>query len=206
MKRRLKRSFTILLFILCFLIFLCVFAEMKILPKSKEIARYMVKANSEMEISRTVYSNTENIIKGGNQFVFYETDNDGRITAIKINTAALNSLKTSVIYSLNNKISENNSLDLKIPLGTLMSSSFLSGRGPEISIRVNPIGSFSADTKSEFVSAGINQTKHRIIMNIKANLLSFIPFGKVTTNINTDVTISETIIVGNVPDYIRGGY
>ena len=206
MKKSTKRSFLVLMFIICLLIFLCVFAETSITSKSQDIIKENVKAAVEMEISRIVYDNIKELNTNSKSLMTYEKDQNGRIIAIKSDPYFLERLKSAVLYNLNKTSLDNRAFDVEIPVGTLLSSSLLLGRGPNIRIRVNPAGSFSAKTLSEFVSAGINQTKHKVTMNISATLLVLVPFGEIKTSISSDVLISETVIVGTVPDYMRAVY
>ena len=206
MKRSTKRSVKVLIFILCLLTFLCIFAQIKVIPKSRGVIDGLVKAKTEMEISRVVYENMKDGDNKQKTLYTYEKDSDGKIIAIKSNPYEIAHLKSSVLYALNKTSLENKAFDIKIPLGTLFSSNLFIGRGPNIKIRVNPVGSFSAKTRSEFSSAGINQTKHTVCVNIKAELCVALPFGNINTSVESDVVIAETVIVGTVPQYVRGAY
>ena len=54
--------------------------------------------------------------------------------------------------------------------------------------------------RSSFTDAGINQTLHRLLLELSAELRVLIPAGTVTARVYTDVTLAETLIVGRVPD------
>ena len=60
-------------------------------------------------------------------------------------------------------------------------------------------GNVTTDFESELSEAGINQTKHRINLNTQVNVAAIIPGYPVNTNIKTNLTIAETVIVGEVP-------
>lgn len=53
--------------------------------------------------------------------------------------------------------------------------------------------------KSEFSSAGINQTLHRIYLQIKCNVVILTPFSSVDESITSQVLLAEAVIVGDVP-------
>jgi len=72
--------------------------------------------------------------------------------------------------------------------------------GPEIKLRVSPIGSVSSSFSSEFETAGINQTIHRIYLNINANVGVVLPLYTKKFNTTQHVLIAESIIVGSVPE------
>ena len=53
---------------------------------------------------------------------------------------------------------------------------------------------------SSFQSAGINQTLHRILVQIKVDISAIIPGYTASGTIDTQFVIAETVIVGNVPE------
>ena len=54
--------------------------------------------------------------------------------------------------------------NLDIALGTFTGLALLTGFGPDVSIKIMPIGTANCDFVSTFISAGINQTIHRIYL------------------------------------------
>ena len=55
------------------------------------------------------------------------------------------------------------------------------------------------ELKSSFESAGINQTRHQIYMEIRTSAYSYLTGMSSTTEVSTDVAVAETVIVGEVP-------
>lgn len=204
MKRRLKRSIITLAAVLLFLCVLCVLIEIKVLPKALAAAEIQTKASAELLISDTVFNVLEKMKISSDDFVTYEISGDNKITAIKTNTVLQNKLKSAISRELNERFCGNEKEEIYIPLGTLSGSSLLSGRGPDIKIRYTSLGSAATDIESSFVSAGLNQTKHMIIIKVNVCLIALVPFGSVNVDIYTSVTVAETVIVGNVPSYIFG--
>ena len=76
----------------------------------------------------------------------------------------------------------------------------LSGRGPGIKIRISSIGNVETDLRSEFNAKGINQTLHRIYLQVKCQVSILTPFEDITKDISNQVLIMENVIVGIVPD------
>jgi hypothetical protein len=58
----------------------------------------------------------------------------------------------------------------------------------------------STEFKNSFEATGINQTRHRIIIEANVTVGVLIPGEKTSANIKTDITVAETVIVGSVPD------
>ncbi len=71
--------------------------------------------------------------------------------------------------------------------------------GPDIRVRMTPVGSVSVDFTDEFHAAGINQTRHKIYLLLKTQVKIVVPLGSEVINVSTRVPISESIIVGDVP-------
>lgn len=134
------------------------------------------------------------------QMVSFEKDNDGKITAVKSNMPEFNRLQHAILTDILNRIDQVSSQDLAIPLGSLTGSNLLAGRGPLITVRMQSIGSSRAELENEFTSAGINQTKHQIFLNIDVYVSILLPGFRTTTKISNSMIVAETIIVGSVPE------
>ena len=76
----------------------------------------------------------------------------------------------------------------------------LSGRGPGVKIRISSIGNIETNLNSEFTSQGINQTLHRIHVDISCNVKVLTPFKDIERKITNKVLLAENVIVGNIPD------
>ncbi len=76
----------------------------------------------------------------------------------------------------------------------------LSGRGPGVKIRISSIGNIETNLNSEFTSQGINQTLHRIYVDISCNVKVLTPFKDIERKITNKVLLAENVIVGNIPD------
>ena len=76
----------------------------------------------------------------------------------------------------------------------------LSGRGPDIPIKMSTVGNVETNLISQFSHAGINQTIHRIYLDVKCNVTILTPFDTVEQQITNQVLIAEAVIVGEVPE------
>ncbi|NLH00833.1 MAG: sporulation protein YunB [Clostridiales bacterium] len=132
-------------------------------------------------------------------FVDLQKDNQGNITAISANMARINTLSSEILQEV---IAATNSgqLDEKIPLGNLIGSNLLLGRGPKIPVKIIMLTSSYADFRNELTSAGINQIKHQIILEVKVQIDVLLPWEMKSTEVVSEVLIAETVLVGKVPD------
>lgn len=72
--------------------------------------------------------------------------------------------------------------------------------GPDITIKMMTDGNVLTDLKSEFKEAGINQTLHRVYLEVVCNVTILTPYDTITETITNQVLLIEGVIVGNIPD------
>ena len=96
-----------------------------------------------------------------------EKDSDGNITMIRADTVKQNYLASQVVLKCNKRLSELEDLGVKIPLGYLTNNVMFYNMGPKITVKMQQVGNITTSYESEFESAGINQTRHRIYLNLK---------------------------------------
>ena len=86
-------------------------------------------------------------------------------------------------------------------MGSITGSHILEGAGPNINVKTIPVGSVTAEFTSEFESAGINQTRHKIYLKVRAEISIVVPSQAKSVEVIVPVLVSENIIVGQVPEY-----
>jgi len=128
-------------------------------------------------------------------------DENGIVTSVQTDIAKLNRIFANVSRSVQTQLSELSDEKISIPLGTVLGQTIFAARGPKINIKIIPIGSVETNFKSEFSSAGINQTRHRIYIVFKVEMGVAIPFVEKKTVVTTSMPVAETVIVGDVPNY-----
>lgn len=132
--------------------------------------------------------------------ISFEKDTEGRVTAVHSNMAAFNQLQAEILDIVLAKIEQVSARELSIPVGSLTGSSLLAGRGPRIQVRMESVGSSSAQFQNQFETAGINQTRHQIILEIDVSISILLPGFTTVTQVSNAVTVAETVIVGSVPE------
>ena len=136
-----------------------------------------------------------------NDIVTITRDENGIITSIQTDIGKMNRIFANVSRSVQTQLSELSDERISIPLGAVFGQTVFAARGPKINIRIMPVGSVETDFKSEFSSAGINQTRHRIYILFKVEMGVAIPFVEKKTVVTTSLPVAETVIVGDVPYY-----
>lgn len=89
---------------------------------------------------------------------------------------------------------------MKLPCGTFTGFKLLAGRGPGVKIRISSIGNVETDLRSEFQAQGINQTLHRVYLQVKCEVSILTPFDNITKDITNQVLLVENVIVGRIPN------
>ena len=133
-------------------------------------------------------------------FVSLETDTAGKVTSITSNTAANSRFKRQVVEAVIRQLSAMSSEELGVPLGTLTGQPLLSGTGPQVRVKVDSVGDVTAEYANTFTSAGVNQTLHRVCLNITATVYLFLPGEILPVSVSSSICVAETVIVGETPD------
>lgn len=190
------------------LILLCISSILASLLFAAAQMRPLLESLATTRVSNTVHrivaeAVNEAIQSGELQYdrlVSFEKNSDGQITAVHSDMAAFNRLQTAILDIVLTRVDQVSARELSIPVGTLTGISLLAGRGPRLSVRMESVGSSSAWFENDFASAGINQTKHQIVLNIDVYVSILLPGFSTATKVSNSVTVAETIIVGAVPD------
>lgn len=127
-------------------------------------------------------------------------DKNDKITMLKSNIIPINKIISDVGEKIQKRINAQEDGVIYIRLGSFLGSKILAGRGPNIPMKLSVIGSVETDLRSEFKSAGINQTLHRIYLQVDCKIQILTPFSPIEENISNQVLLAENIIVGITPD------
>ncbi|MBQ7455490.1 MAG: sporulation protein YunB [Clostridia bacterium] len=148
-------------------------------------------------LSRTVRESTA----GGvpyDRLMTVRTDEAGRVTLLQADTARMNELATTIALAAQEALSRE-APAVSVPLGVALGIPLLSNLGPRVRVTMTPVGAVQADFATEFEAAGINQTRHKIYLRLRAVVRLVLPAGAKAVTAETSVLIAESIIVGQVP-------
>lgn len=148
----------------------------------------MNRAILESTYDAATYSSLVTLIESPTGFVMLQAD-----------TQAMNRLAASCTEAALEKIAELGEQGVSVPIGTLSGIPQLTGRGPKVKITFVPEGSVTSVFRSEFSSAGINQTLYRVYIRLTATVQIALARGGESITAQTEAAIAESIIVGNVP-------
>ena len=116
----------------------------------------------------------------------------------------INRLKTGILFRIDEQLEGFSVEQLSVPAGSVFFPELFSGRGPGIPIRVLAVRASDANFRNDFSSAGINQTLHRIMLDIRVDVTILTWTGTREVTVDSSVAVAETVIVGTVPSTYFG--
>ena len=128
-----------------------------------------------------------------------QMDAQGRVSMLRANTMRMNELASQTALLAERELGSAENQVVEIPLGAALGVSFLSGFGPRLEVQILPVGAVHTSFDTEFETAGINQTRHKIFLNLRATVSLIVPTGSQLVEVTSTVPIAESIIVGEVP-------
>lgn len=198
-KNRGKRIFVFVAVVTLLLCALVLYMDFRLSPIVEEMALARSRSIATGVVNESIYAAISEDGITYDDLISFEKDKNDKITALKTNLVKINSLKSKISADILRRLSEINETELSIPLGNLINGELLSGRGPKIQIKLVPVGTVSTEMKNEFNTAGINQTLHQIIVEVRLSVTVIMPRKNVSSDITSSVCIAQTVIVGDVP-------
>ena len=132
-------------------------------------------------------------------------DDAGNIEMVQANSPEINMVAREIANLAQANLDALDLKEISIPIGTFTGLALLMGLGPDVTISVMPIGSALCDFVSYFTAAGINQTLHKIYIDVHAEISIITPLDEPTITVKAEVLVAENLIVGEVPEFYFGG-
>lgn len=194
------RGKLVLFAFVCF-VFFWIFSS-QIRPVIEAVTANEAKIKSVDTINNAVMQelNRDNITY--DDLITVERGSNGNVLAITTNMVKMNELKAEIISDIQDKLNNDTYTTVWVPIGTLIGGDFFHGKGPRIALKASLSGNVNAQFNSTLTSAGINQTKHQIYLDISTSIYSFLPGFDTTTDVQTNILVAETVIVGSVPQVV----
>ena len=185
------------------LVALLVWALTRLESNLTEIVLYLAQAQARALAVKALNETADEIVLAGvtyDQLMSVTMDAGGQVRLIQANTPEMNLLAARASLTAQQKIANLEQQSLFIPLGSALGMTIFAGSGPLIEVRILPVGAVNAGFTTEFETAGINQTRHRISLTLTAQVELVIPTGAMEVQAVTQVAVAESIIIGQVPD------
>ena len=195
---RRSRGISILFLLVALLLFLAA-ASLYL----KDVSTAIAVSDASDAVTVSINNAIADIMRDGDYsadyFVTFEKSEAGEITAISSNMARINALSAKILDRIVGA-TDTHMLTVNIPAGNLTGISVLMGRGPKVPVKIITMTSSRVEFNNSIVTAGINQTKHQINLEVIVDIDILVPWGTESTQVITEVLIADTIVVGRVPD------
>ena len=146
----------------------------------------LATARVSTAVNRIVVDAVRDAIDSGqvdyNVLIHLEKDETGRVAALESNMAAFNRLRSQIADEILRRLSEVSTSELCIR------------------VRMQAVGSTDASLRNAFSAAGINQTRHQILLSVDVYTSILLPGFTASTKVSNEIAVAETVIVGSVPE------
>ena len=177
-------------------------AWLRLAPAIEDLAAAQVTDEASDLIAEAITAQMELEDISYDRLIMLEKDAKGQILALRTDMNQLNRLRNETLDIINRRILDEGETELGVPLGSVLLPSLLSGKGPRLPVRVLTVSNSDAEFQSSFQAAGINQTMHRITMQVVMNVTLLTPAGTRALRVDSGVVVAETILIGQVPSTV----
>ncbi|MCL2299314.1 MAG: sporulation protein YunB [Firmicutes bacterium] len=175
----------------------CAVLEKRVAPQVQALAGVAAEQQASAAVAAAVEQVLAEEQVSYGRLVSCEPGESG-VRAIRTDAAEVNLLRGKINSAVEKAVALRRAR-LKLPLGALLGSSLFAGAGPNVTVPLTMAGSALSDIRSELSGAGVNQTMHRILMDLRVSLSVILPGGTVPGEVALTVCLAETVIVGDVP-------
>ena len=197
-KKRVTRLIKLFVFILM-IAAVAIYMDSMIRPVVKEMAESKASIILTRVVNEVVYDCLAQEEIDYTDIVMLDKDANGDVVAIHSNILKINQLKASITTAIQEELIEHDESYISIPLGNLTGIDFLSGHGPKIKLKFQMSAATNAEISSSLTDAAINQSRHRMMLDVSTDVYIMIPAYNTSTNVSTSYCIAETVIVGDAP-------
>ncbi len=177
-----------------------IFLELRIKSVREDLSALEANSIASAALSQGLEKALRDYKLNYDDIVSFTYDSEGNIKSLSTDMVALNDLGSKIGSNTDKYIDNIGTYKVSLPLTSLLGGQLFSGVGPKVSFYITMRGLTSTKFENHFEAAGVNQTRHRILLDVtvKANIVFA---GKVSVvEYNSDVFIAESIIVGVTPD------
>ena len=168
--------------------------------KLRDIAVYKCKNSATDMINRSIQNTLDDLDYTYSDLVEINKNSENEITSMSCVSSKINSLKTNISNEINKDFENQDKNGFSIAVGTISGINLFSGVGPDITVHFEKEGSVKTNIKSSFSSAGINQTLHRMYIEVSSDIVAVAAAGTYKSSVETEFLLAETVIVGEIPE------
>ena len=199
-KNKNRKRNILLIILICLVVTILFSLNHQLKMKLRDIAVYKCRNNATEMINKAIQNTLNDSDYTYDDLVEINKNSENEITSVSCTTSKINSLKTDISDEINNGFENQDKNGFSIAIGTISGINLFSGVGPEIKVHFEKEGSVKTDIRSSFSSAGINQTLHRIYIEVCSDIVAVAASGTYRSKVKTEYLLAETVIVGEIPE------
>ncbi len=198
--KRIKRTFIVLFLITSFILYYRFCITVQIL----NICTDTVYSKSAAAINTAVNITLSDNVKY-TDLITVEKDAQGNISFMTTNAQKINAISREIANNTQILLKTELNNGMPIPYLAFTGISLISAYGKTINIKCLTVPTAYCEFFGNFTSVGINQTLHSIYVKATCKVNFELPFYKKQVNFTSDILISETVLIGKVPEiYLNG--
>ncbi|MFS0840170.1 sporulation protein YunB [Paenibacillus sp. 1P03SA] len=195
-----KRLFIVLLIFTLVSLQSFIIIERNLKPPLMNLAKVRIKQIATESINEAI---SDRISRGTDfeKLIDWKTDSGGKVSGFMLNYSEHMRITAETRGAVQSQLNRLTAIPEHIPLGQAMGSAILASFGPNIPIRITPAGAVKVDLSTRHENAGINMILVEVYIRIVAEVSVIIPFDSEPEIVETEIPISYSLVVGDVPMY-----
>lgn len=174
--------------------------DAKLRPAIIDFAFLEARSAAETTVAEAVEKILSDDETDYSRIVTVNYSDENRITGITTDIVKMNLFKSEIAEAVDKAFEKNDTITVSVPVGAASGLALLSGFGPDIKLKLSMSGATISEFENVFVSAGVNQTQHSVMLHLKTSVVSVLSGRRVTFDVNTSFCVAQTVIVGSVPE------
>lgn len=180
---------------------LVMFVDSQLRPTLMAIAETRAKIIATQAINDAINTKIAQDIKYG-LLITVHTDHNGRPAWAQLNTMEVNRIVAATTMRVQDTLERLKGEQVAIPLGQAFASPLMANIGPRIPFTIVPVGTVNVEVTDAFEAAGINQTRHKIYLEVYTDVQIIIPFITKSALVHTAIPIADVTYLGDVPQTV----
>lgn len=201
-RKRVKKLCKALSVVLMLAIAFFSYIEFKIQPSIMDLTEIKAQTLATEAINKAVDKVIEEMSFTYDELAEINYTDSNTISSISTNTVNVNKLKSGVSLEVQNQLDELQHKEFNYYLGDISGFELLNGMGPALTVQLYFSSSVETDIVNTLETAGINQTQSTLQIHVTAEVFLTSDEEYPNVVIETNVPVAQTLIVGELPNYL----
>lgn len=190
--------------IVAFILIFGLFFVSLYVSSSRILQDYAVKDYSAT-ITGATYRAFDSVLSEGYDFssiIRVDKNSQGEIVLLSTDSYGVNKIASDISKRTQKILNEETDKGVEIPIGAFTGIRLLAGFGKKIRMKLLSVSFVKTEIVSNFSQAGINQTRHTLMLNLRCETAVLTHTGNKTVKNEISMLIYDNLIVGKVPSVL----